>query len=107
MCDVGKLKAYQEAWDTHFEYVDSLTYQSAMYEDEVYVAYGCNYGLPISDFSHWHRDAENALVSSDIGVEYYISKKYDLRSEEDVNYYIDKEVSEGMIFECNGYWFTA
>lgn len=107
MCDVNKLEVYSDRWNDYFDFVNTDIRRWFTFEDELYIAYGSYNNLPIEDVKQWHRDAVEYFIATD--PETYINHKYGdhLLSEDDVEYYIDKEIDEGMLYENNGYWFRA
>lgn len=108
MCDIDKLNSYTEQWEDYFTYVNTAIQNKFAFEDDLYIAYGCYNNLPIEDIKYWFKDVEEFLVSSldPVG---YIEHKYGdfMLSEEDIDYFIEKEISEDMLYECGGYWFRA
>ncbi len=106
MCDLTANEIYEQVWEDYFTYVNSGVYSKLMYNDEVYVGYGSHYELPVEDVAFWYGDAEKALIPG-LDPDHYIASKYDILSDDDIQYYIDKEVEDGMLFENMGYWYSA
>lgn len=109
MCDLTKLEMYTDMWDDYFAFVNTDVSKKLLFEDDMYIAYGCYNDLPVEDIRSWYKDAEDFRVGSLMGPEGYIAHKYNNHAltQDDVDYFIDKEVDEGMLYESNGYWFRA
>lgn len=106
MCDLTELELYGLQWQDYFDYVNTDVRNLFSFEDDLYIGYGSKYNLPIEDVKFWYEDAETYFVSSIDPVE-YIENKYQVTDAETIDYFVEKEIDEGMLFESNGYWFYA
>ena len=108
MCDLTGTYEYRDQWEDYFTYVNTSVLQKLQFEDDLYIAYGSHYKLPVEDIKFWYEDAEVYFVTS-LYPDGYIAHKYSdhVLTEDDVDYFLDKEIDEGMLFENLGYWFRA
>lgn len=108
MCDVTKNEQYEEKWNDYFSFVNTNVTKRMVFEDELYIAFGSYYNLPVEEIANWYADAEKELVST-VDARGYIAHKYaDYNpTEDDIDEYLEDEISEGMVFENMGYWFRA
>lgn len=108
MNEITDYEDYEQAWEDYFTYVNIKKLEPLYYTDDLYIAYGFHNQLPIEDISEWYEDAEYYFVNS-ISPESYIIQKYDdsIFTGDDVDYFVEKELAEEMLYEVNGYWFRA
>lgn len=109
MCNITDNEEFAQRWDDYFEHVNNEVYQDLKFEDELYQAYGAYNGLRVEWIKGWYRDAESHHINS-IDPRSYVRNKYGDHpglTEDDVDYFLDKEIGDGMIYENNGYWFRA
>lgn len=105
MCDVTAFKANLEALEDYLEFVNTDVEHLMGYEVEMYAAYMCVApGSRIHNIKDWYREAEINYISSTT-LELYIMSKYDVYTEEDVDYWHEIEVGRSYVLECAGYWF--
>lgn len=104
MCDITKYQENLEALEDFFEYVNTDIFSELTWEDEMYAAYATAYDLPIPAIGQWHTDCEDAWVPQ---IDAYLGHKYEVWSEEGIQYNFEKEVDEGILRECAGYWFAT
>ena len=107
MCDITKIELFSDVWDDYFAFINSDIYSKLKFEDELYIAYGSYNNLPVEDIREWYKDAEEFYVGSFAGPAPYIESKYQLhvRSDEDIQHFIDQDIKDGSLYECGGYWF--
>lgn len=108
MCSVNSNEDYTQSFEDYFTYVNTDVYRKLLLNDEVYIAYGCFNSLPVSTIRDWYKDAERALIPG-LTPEGYIAHKYGdhALTGDDVDYFIDQEIEDGMLYENLGYWFRA
>lgn len=109
MCNITDNEEYTQRWDDYFEHVNTDIRTELSFEDELYQAYGAFNGLPVETLREWHEDAARYLVSTSDGFAYIHNKYADFPglSDDDVYYFLDKEIGDGMLYENRGYWFRA
>lgn len=103
MCDITKYKENLTALVDFFDYVNTDIYGALTWEDEMYAAYATAFDLSTSTISQWYTDCDDAWVGS---VDAYLADKYEIWREEDIQFYYEKEVDQGILRECAGYHFT-
>lgn len=108
MCSVNENEDYAQRFEDYFAFVNTDVYRKLLLNDEVYVAYGSHNKLPVENIRDWYREAEQAMVPG-LTPEGYIAHKYGdhALSSDDVEYFIDKEIGDDMLYENMGYWFRA
>lgn len=107
MCDITAIEAYEAEWDDYFAFVNTDIIDALMFEDDLYIAYGSFNDLGVEDLGSWFEDAEKLYIGPD--PEPFIDNKYSdsILCPDDLDYFVEKEKDEGMIYEQNGYWFYA
>lgn len=105
MCDINVLKQKANEMDDYLSYVNTDVDRKMGLPFEVYVAYAAHEGKTIAEIGTWYSEAEKYYVSQ-YSPDYYLAKKYDVWSDDELNYYYEKEVHrDGTLYECGGYFF--
>lgn len=107
MCDKTAYEHNLERLKTYLEFVNTDIGTKMAFEPELYAAYATlQPRLGIESIRGWYREAEDCFISA-FGIDLYLMGRYDIDSEDDLDYYFEKEVyREGRVYECGGYWFT-
>lgn len=107
MCDLIKVEAKYDDMLDYMEYVNTDVDSLMAFSPDVYAAYAAHNDKNISLIKEWFEDAEDAFVSA-YSVESYLQQKYDIWSDDAVDFYYNKEVFvDETLYECWGYWFKT
>ena len=107
MCDINAVNQKISELEDYLEYVHTDIDRLMKWEPDLYAAYAAHHNLPVSTIKEWYEDAEDAFIST-FGLDLYLSGKYEVHRDEDLDYYYEKEVyRDGTVYECGGYWFTT
>lgn len=105
MCNVTEYKKKLEELETYLEFVNTEVDRAMAYEPELYAAYWTLHPqLGVEYIGSWYKVAEELFISAH-SLDVYLGKKYDVWSDESLDYYYEKEVNDDLARECGGYWF--
>lgn len=106
MCDEAVYQEKIGQLEDYLEFVNTDIDRLMRFEVELYAAYATLNDLTIERVKEWYQDAESKLVSAN-DPWLYLSHKYDVWNDDDIEYYYDIELGEGIIHSCGGYWFSV
>lgn len=107
MCDVDVYREYLDRLEDYLDYVNTDVERHMLWEPDLYAGYGAYNGLKVEEIKNWYRDAEEQFITTG-DPDDYIRRQYDHDIIEDAVWdLVDREIDEGRIYECGGYWFLA
>ena len=104
MCNRTALVNKRVELEDYLEYINTSITTKMRDEPEVYTAYAAHNDLDIPRINEWYIEAEGALITA-LFPDTYIARKYDLWTDAGIDAAIDKEIADGTLYECGGYWF--
>lgn len=106
MCNETENEIYEDKWNDYFDFVNTDVFRNLKYNEDVYIAYGAHNKLPVEDIRKWYTDAEHYLETSP---EAAVARMYDnlILTIDDVEWFVDKAIEDGMLYENRGYWFST